>query len=238
MRDIAEAVFEEAPITEIPVVFTMNRFGYVKTIETSIYEKNIEMVNQENKIVLPCKNTSKICIFTDKGMMHQMKGTDLPLCKPKDKGIPIENISNYKSSEEDIMYMVPFEELEGIELLFVTRNGSIKRVPGKEFATIKKTVVSTKIAEGDALLCIRPAIKEHIVLLSEQKKYLHFMLSEISLLKKASIGVRGMKLDETDFLKEVYLFAEGEKFNTKIGNKKYELSSLKLKKRDAKPETL
>ena len=79
--NLEEAVVEEKKIEEMDVVFLMDRFGYAKTIYTNIYERNKETVDSENRYVLTCKNTDKICIFTNKGQMHLLKVLDLPYGK-------------------------------------------------------------------------------------------------------------------------------------------------------------
>lgn len=236
--DAAEAVFEEAPVVEQDVIFTMNRFGYVKIIETTAFERNEASVREENKVILPCRNTSKICIFTDTGNLHQLKMLDVPLCRPRDKGIPIENICNYDSSKESVCFMESFENLSGKHLLFVTKNAMVKQVPSEEFVTIKKTVVSTKLTEKDQLLFVGIAEKDSVVLLTSENRILKFKMDDISILKKASVGVRGMKLVEGEQIKEVFCVDSNESFIIKPGKKKINLSDIKLKKRDAKPEQL
>lgn len=47
--------------------FLMDRFGYAKTVDVSVYERNKEAADTENRYILTCKNTDKICIFTNKG---------------------------------------------------------------------------------------------------------------------------------------------------------------------------
>ena len=64
----------------------MDRFGYAKTVDTSVYERNREAADNENKYVVRCLNTGKICLFTDGGKMHQVKVPDLPYGKFRDKG--------------------------------------------------------------------------------------------------------------------------------------------------------
>ncbi len=236
--DAAEAVFEEAPVVEQDVIFTMNRFGYVKIMETTAFERNEASVREENKVILPCRNTSKICIFTDTGNLHQLKMLDVPLCRPRDKGIPIENICNYDSSKESVCFMESFENLSGKHLLFVTKNAMVKQVPSEEFVTIKKTVVSTKLTEKDQLLFVGIAEKDSVVLLTSENRILKFKMDDISILKKASVGVRGMKLVEGEQIKEVFCVDSNESFIIKPGKKKINLSDIKLKKRDAKPEQL
>ena len=73
VENAEEAVFEEKKIEEQEIVFLMDRFGYAKTVDTSVYERNREAADNENKYVVRCLNTGKICLFTDGGKMHQVK---------------------------------------------------------------------------------------------------------------------------------------------------------------------
>ena len=238
IEDVAEAVYEEAPIVEQEVVFLMNRFGYVKIIDKALFDKNEEAITGESKVILSCKNISKIYIFTKNATVHQIKVFDIPLCKLKDKGVPIDNISNYNSSKEEILLIESGENLLNKNLLFVTKNAMIKQVPMNEFLSNKKTIVSTKIAENDSLIKIEPVVGDQIVLFTENKKYLKFSIDNISTLKKVSVGVRGCKLEEGDSLKEILMFNSNEKTSIKIGNKKIDVNELKMKKRDGKLESL
>ena len=72
-----------------------NRFGYTKTVDTATYERNKEAAGAENKYILQCMNTDKICIFTDAGRMPTIKVLDIPFGKFRDKGTPVDNLSNY-----------------------------------------------------------------------------------------------------------------------------------------------
>src|SRR5699024_9036751 len=118
IANVKEAIFEEQPVAEMDVVFTMNRFGYVKMIERSVFEKNPEPIREESKVLIPCKNLSKICIFTREGLMHQLKMQDVPLCKGKDKGVPIENLCNYKMETENYLFIGDAEQIKEKQLLF------------------------------------------------------------------------------------------------------------------------
>ncbi len=60
IENAEEAVFEENEVQEaVPVVFLMDRFGYVKTVDNSVYERNKEAADNENKYILHCMNTAK-----------------------------------------------------------------------------------------------------------------------------------------------------------------------------------
>ena len=81
IENAEEAVFEEKKIEEQEVVFLMDRFGYAKTVDVAVYERNKEAADQENKYIVHCMNTGKLCLFTADGKMHQVKVLDLPYGK-------------------------------------------------------------------------------------------------------------------------------------------------------------
>ena len=87
----------------------------------------------ENKWIVNCINTGKLCVFTNTGKMHQIKVLDLPYGKFRDKGQPIDNVSNYDSTQEMVVYMCDELQLRYAKLLFATKQGMIKKVKGNEF---------------------------------------------------------------------------------------------------------
>ena len=133
IEDGKAAVFEEQELVEQEVVFLMDRFGYAKIIDTAAYERNREAVHAENKYVFNCMNTDKICIFTDNGNLHQIKVRDIPFVKFRDKGTPIDNLGNYSSAGEEIIFLCCNSLLAGRKLLFTTKKAMMKLVDGSEF---------------------------------------------------------------------------------------------------------
>ncbi len=99
VENAGEAVYEEKKAEELPVVVLMDRFGYVKTVDVSTYERNKEAADGENKYIISCMNTDRLCIFTDKGQVHTVKVLDLPHGKFRDKGTPLDNVSNYNRKQ-------------------------------------------------------------------------------------------------------------------------------------------
>ena len=234
--DAQSAVYEEEPEKEVPAVFLMNRFGYVKTMEESLFQKNEESVMAEHKLALSCMSTGKICLFTGQGNLHQIKVQDIPSGKPKDKGVPIENISNFNGENESGLLFTTSEAMSGRKLLFATKRGLVKIVDASEFETIKKTIASTKLGEGDELVSVEFLEKSELILVSQDKTYLRFAAEEIPEMKKASAGVRGMKLAEGDAVCQIIQADPGESVKIKLGSRRYGLD--KLKKRDARPEKI
>lgn len=235
IENAQEAVYKEKELEEMDVVFLMDRFGYARTIDTAAYERNKEAADAENKYVFPCKNTGRICIFTNTGQVHTCKVMDLPFGRFRDKGIPIDNISNYNSEKEFPLCIASVQELNLHQLLFVTRSSMLKIVDGSEFDVAKRTVAATKLADGDELFSVE-LLKEqrNIVLQSKEGCFLRFPIEEIPEKKKAAIGVRGMKLSSTDRIEAVYYTKNTAEQTILYKDKQIELNKLKLGKRDTK----
>ena len=233
IENAEEAVFEENKVQEQEVVLLMDRFGYAKTVDGSVYERNREAADKENKYILRCMNTGKLCLFTLDGKMHQIKVMDLPYGKFRDKGFPIDNVSNFDSTKEEIVYLCDDRELFFSKFLFVTKQGMIKKVAGSEFQVTKRTIAATKLQDEDALVSIRPIRDvQDVVLMTENGFVLRFPAEEVSEKKKGAVGVRGMKLQKNDSVEEVYLFEEGTESKVIFHEKEVTLNRLKRAKRD------
>lgn len=230
-----EAVYKEKELEEMEVMFLMDRFGYAKTVDTATYERNKEAADAENKYVFPCKNTGRICLFTDAGQMHTVKVQDLPFGKFRDKGVPIDNVSNYSTEREQLVCVTSQSELNLKQVLFVTAQSMMKLVDGGEFDVTKRTVAATKLNEGDTLLSVTTLYdQKHIVLQSKGGYFLRFSVEEIPEKKKGAVGVRGMKLGDKDSLEAVYYTRGTEETGIEYKSKTLLLNSIKLGKRDGK----
>ena len=230
-----EAIYEENKVEEQDVILLLDRFGYAKTVDVATYERNKEAADSENKNIVPCKNTGKVCIFTNTGKMHQVKVSDIPYGKFRDKSVPIDNLGNYDSAQEEIVYLCAEEELKDAKLLFVTRQSMLKQVAGEEFLVSKRTTAATKLQEADEVVAIIKVLEEqNIVLQTEGGYFLRFLLSEVPEKKKGAVGVRGMKLQKSDRIEQIYLFADGVDTKGSYQEKEVSLNRLKLNKRDGK----
>ena len=230
-----EAIYEENKVEEQDVILLLDRFGYAKTVDVATYERNKEAADSENKHIVPCKNTGKVCIFTNTGKMHQVKVSDIPYGKFRDKSVPIDNLGNYDSAQEEIVYLCAEEELKDAKLLFVTRQSMLKQVAGEEFLVSKRTTVATKLQEADEVVAIIKVLEEqNIVLQTEGGYFLRFLLSEVPEKKKSAVGVRGMKLQKSDRIEQIYLFTDGVDTKGSYQEKEVSLNRLKLNKRDGK----
>ena len=258
IEDGKEAVFIEKKIPEQEVMFIMDRFGYAKTIDMAAYERNKEAVHNEYKYIFSCMNTDKICIFTDNGMLHQIKVKDIPFStKFRDKGTPIDNLGNYDSSDERIIYLCASERIRQKRLLFVTKLGMMKLVDTSEFDVMKKTVASTKLTDGDELIGIYEtdartevlskfnydgtvgeeevvSSDQNIILQTANGVFLKFPLTDVPQKKKNAVGVRGIKLGSDDYIEDVYILTNGDELSMDYKGKMLDFGKMKMAHRDTK----
>ena len=232
IENAEEAVFEEKKIEEQEVVLLMDRFGYTRTVDVSVYERNKDAADLESKYVVSCLNTGKLCMFTNTGKMHQVKVLDVPYGKFRDKGTPIDNLSNFNSSEEEIVFICDENQFRIANLLFATKNGMVKKVSGEEFLVGKRTIAATKLNDNDELLSVHIInAKQSVVLQTANGYFLRFHGSEISEMKKTAAGVRGIKLQKNDLVEQVYLFEEGKESKVLYKEKELTLNRLKQSSR-------
>ena len=235
IENAAAVVFEEKAIEEQPVVILMDRFGYTRSIDTVTYERNKEAADTENKYVISCMNTDRLCLFTDTGKMHTIKVLDIPYGKFRDKGTPVDNLSNFTSDQERIVGLFAMKQLKTGTLVFGTSQSMIKQVSGSEFDVSKRTVAATKLAEDDLLVFVG-LIDEHTHLALHTKDgiFLRFPLEEVPEKKKGAVGVRGMKLSAKDNVEDMYLLKPDGETTITYQDKEVILEKLRSGKRDMK----
>ncbi len=234
IEDGREAVYDESAVEEMDVFYVQDKFGYVKLLDTATYQRNQEAVDSENRFVVPCKNTDRLLIFTDHGMLHQLKLMDVPLCKFKDKGVPIDNISKYSANEEEILAVLVKRELAGKSLLFLTQQGYVKRVDAAEFDTALRCVSAAKLQPEDLLAAVKVYNGEtDVVFATEQGYFLRCAAEEIPLQKKTAKGVLSMALGRNDRLEDIFLLGT-EPTDIEVNGKTLSLNRLKLAKRGGK----
>lgn len=201
-----ELVYVKPEEEETKVMFVMDRFGYAKTIDLAAYERNKDTVDTEFKVHFICSNLGRVCVFTDTGMMHTVKVSDLPMAKLKEKGRPIDNVCKFDSAKENVIYITNQSELNLYRLVFVTAQGYVKIVSGGEFDVTRLTIQATKLDEDDRLVMAGAITdQQNIVLRTQEGFFLKYSLEEIPEQKKTARGVRGIKLSAKDEVEDAWI---------------------------------
>ena len=228
--DADEIVLEKEEIVEEDCVALVDRFGYIKIIDIATFERNKENVFNDYKYVIETKNTDKIFILTDNAKRHQIKVLDIPTLKYKEKGIPLENISNLVTGET-VLFIGAESFVEKNNFIITTNNGTCKIVPGSEYVASVKTTNTTKLADDAKIILIKP-VAEETELVFETKKgmYLRIKLSEVAIQKKNSFGVAGIKLKDNDTVVNCYIGNKSTEFINK-DDKTVIFEKIKMQKR-------
>lgn len=201
-----ELVYVKPEEEETKVMFVMDRFGYAKTIDLAAYERNKDTVDTEFKVHFVCSNLGRVCVFTDTGMMHTVKVSDLPMAKLKEKGRPIDNVCKFDSAKENVIYITNQSELNLYRLVFVTAQGYVKIVSGGEFDVTRLTIQATRLDEDDRLVMAGAITdQQNIVLRTQEGFFLKYSLEEIPEQKKTARGVRGIRLSAKDEVEDAWI---------------------------------
>lgn len=201
-----ELVYVKPEEEETKVMFVMDRFGYAKTIDLAAYERNKDTVDTEFKVHFVCSNLGRVCVFTDTGMMHTVKVSDLPMAKLKEKGRPIDNVCKFDSAKENVIYITNQSELNLYRLVFVTAQGYVKIVSGGEFDVTRLTIQATRLDEADRLVMAGAITdQQNIVLRTQEGFFLKYSLEEIPEQKKTARGVRGIRLSAKDEVEDAWI---------------------------------
>ena len=239
IEDAKEAVYVEEPMASEEVIFVMDKFGYCKILDRNTFDKNAETVESENIHVFPVMNTDRICIFSNTGVLYKFKVMDTGISKLRDKGTPIDNLTKFDSSNEEILLAVSEDSMNGNLILMLTKNGYIKKVSGEEFKTNNKQVASTKLNNDDVLIGVRmlgAGSNTDVCVVSDAGYILRFNISEVNEFKKSTRGEKAITLGYNEFVENLYLTSEVGLAS--VSGKEVNLSKVKLSHRGYKGQKI
>ena len=205
ITDITTPEIGEIEAPEVKLIALVDKFNYIHAIEKSSYSRNKQYIDENFKYVVDISSRDKLIIFTDIGKAHMIPMKEVPLKKPRDKGVPIDNLCQFEYNVEHIVGVesLSFKSSEK-EFVFVTSSGSVKRTNNSEFFINRKITDATVLREGEDVFK---------VFLYESGKYIVFETSKGLILKcsqddiksktKYSMGNVGIKLNPKDSLKLV-----------------------------------
>ena len=191
----------------------VNRFGYIKLIDEATKNRNQASLDKDYKYVCEVMNTGTVFVFTMNGKCHLIKAMNIPYGKYTDKGVPVDTLCGTEKDDEIIAFSSDIDAKQ--KLLFVTKLGFIKLVPVSEFVATRKTIDATKLINKDCVLAIKPIKDENIVLVTGSNLTVSFNASGVSVLKRNSVGIIGIKLAEKDYVETVIVCDSDFTYNGK-----------------------
>ncbi len=191
-----EIVIEpEDPVADETAV-VLTRAGFVKRMPPKALEKADK--TDAPAQVLSCFTDEKLLFITDLGNCYPVPVSQIPECRPRDRGIALGGLLAGLEKGENLVSLTPAGNYEG-ELLFATQNGLVKRTACAELNVRKSRFACISLKGDDRLAAVlSPAGYEGVLLLSRQGMAIHFALEEVSLIGRTAAGVKGMNLSAGD----------------------------------------
>jgi Type IIA topoisomerase (DNA gyrase/topo II, topoisomerase IV), A subunit len=218
---------------EEDLYLVVDKFGYTKTVDITSIGRSSEDKISEFRCNILSKNTDKMAVFTNKGNLYQVKNTDIPKGKIKDKGVPIETLCGMSKNEYPI-YITTSSLLKDTKAVFLSTSGLIKRTDCNEFESTRKIIASTKLENEDELLDIKIVEDgfDEVAVITKQGYILKFPIESIPMVKKASKGVKAIEMSvDNDIVDQLYLMPMKGSLIVDVNNKNVDLSKVKMKDR-------
>ncbi len=208
----ADEIDIEDLIAEQECVYTLTHFGYIKRSPTATYRAQRRggrgvsaMSHREEdftKDLFTASTHDHILFFTNKGKVYKMKGYQIQESSRTAKGQNIVNLLEVESDEK-ITAMFPIREFEEDKyMVFVTRQGTVKRIMLRELQNIRRVGLrALNLTEGDELVDVRLTDgTEKILIATHDGRAITFDENEVRAMGRTAVGVRGIRLNEGDYV--------------------------------------
>ena len=204
---------DEDLIEESNVIVTLTQNGYIKRIDDVEFRaqnrggtgvKGMSMNDDDFvETMLSTSTHDSVLFFTNTGRVFQSKGYEIPEFGRAAKGIPVVNLLNLQQDEtvQAMINVTPIEEEEVKEhLLFVTKNGTVKRTNASDYFNIRNNgLIALKLAEGDELVkVVLTSGDDNIIIASQDGYAVSFQETNVRSMGRTATGVRGIRLNDGD----------------------------------------
>ena len=200
------------PDTNAALVYTAG--GYIKRTDPTEYRSQkrggvgvVDLDTKEEDVVthlLSASTHSDLLFFTDLGKVYQMKMYDIPEGRRATKGKSIMNFIDLKDNEKvtSILAVPKGADIKDKSLFFVTKQGTIKKVPADSFAAVRRSgLIAIGLHDGDTLLGTMMTQKgDSVCLITADGQSIRFAESDVRDMGRTAAGVRGIDLDKKDFV--------------------------------------
>ena len=211
IQDVEDEIDIEDLIEEEQCVFTLSHAGYCKRVPASTYRSQKRggrgvtgMTTKEEDFVEGVFSASThdyILFFTNLGKVHRRKGYQIPEAGRTAKGTNLVNILPFEPGEK-VTAGITVHEFDEDYLVFVTRNGTVKRLELASLNTARKAGIrALTLSEGDELIAVMKTDgKQDILLASANGMVICFNENDVRVMGRDAAGVRGMMLDAGDYV--------------------------------------
>ena len=227
-------------------VVVMSKGGLIKRIPTASFRtqkrngKGVKTQNDINSAVIRTNTIDSLMVFTDQGKMYRILVDNIPVGTNVSKGISLHQLIEMQDNENPSIIYSIYRDTDAKFVLFVTKNGLVKKTSLEEYIKTKKKtgIAAISLKEGDSLASVSLVKDEDIVLLTAGGMGIRFNTSDVAATSRATSGVKGITLKENDYVvaampvrhseDQIAVFAKGG-----LG-KKFPMNELPVQKRAGK----
>ena len=227
-------------------VVVMSEDGLIKRIPSTSFKtqrrngKGVKTLGDITSAVIKTNTIDSLMVFTNKGKMYRILVNDIPVGTNTAKGQSIKSLIAMDNDEEATLIYSIYRDTNAKYILFITKNGIIKKTPLEEYTKTKKKtgIAAIGLKEGDSLASVGLCSDENLILITHEGMGIKISLNEISASSRTAMGIKGITLKENDYVvaalpirhetDQLAIFAEGG-----LG-KKIKLDELPLQKRAGK----
>ena len=221
IQDVEDEIDIEDLIEEEQSVFTLSHAGYCKRVPASTYRSQKRggrgvtgMTTKEEDFVegvFTASTHDYILFFTNLGKVHRRKGYQIPEAGRTAKGTNLVNILPFEPGEK-VTAGITVHEFDEDYLVFVTKNGTVKRLELASLNTARKAGIrALTLSDGDELIAVMKTDgKQDIMLASADGMAICFNENDVRVMGRDAAGVRGMALDAGDSIVGAGIAAKGK----------------------------
>ena len=227
-------------------VVIMTEGGLVKRVPSASFRaqkrngKGVKTQDDITHAVIRTNTIDSLMVFTDKGRMYRLLVNDIPVGTNVTKGQSIKSLIAMESDETPTVIYSVYRDTDAQFVLFVTKNGLVKKTTLDEYMKTKKKsgIAAISLREGDELAAVSLIKDEQLILVTSTGMCIRFNSNEITPTSRTTSGVKGITLAEGDYVvaalpvrnvgDQIALFAQNG-----LG-KKFEMTELPLQKRAGK----
>ena len=214
---------EEDLIPNEPTVITMTDTGYIKRQSMNSFHtqhrggKGITGMKMKDEDTIShirsAQTHDNILFFTNKGKVYQLRAYEISESSRTSKGSAVVNLLNIEAGEKVESFIVLDKKLKSGYVFLTTRNGTVKKTNIKDFENIRKNgMIAIKLEAGDELVWSNITDgKNDILIVTKEGKAIKFKEENVRPLGRATMGVRGIKIDKSDKVIGMDVISKGDK---------------------------
>lgn len=202
---------DESLIPQENIMISLTEKGYIKRLAVNTYRTQNRggvgikgmTTNEEDNVnkLITSSTHDDILFFSNYGKVYRVRGYEIPLGSRQSKGLPIINLIPIEKEEQitSIISIDPKEVNDEKNLVFVTKQGLVKRTNIKEFESIRNNgKIAITLKEDDELINVNLTDgSNEIIIAANNGRMVRFNEKEVRLMGRTASGVKGIELDNS-----------------------------------------